>query len=53
MIANVVQDRVAVQKESRAGNTFQEFKDMFTAFRLLVVADRMESAERARLLQQN
>jgi hypothetical protein len=52
MIANVLQDRVAAQKESQARNAFREFTDMFTAFRLLVVADRIESAERARMLKQ-
>jgi hypothetical protein len=49
MVANVLRDRVAVQKESQAGSTFQEFKDMFMAFRLLVAADRIESAERERM----
>jgi len=53
MIANVLQDRVVVPKESQVRNAFQELMDMFTACRLLAVADEIENAERARMGKQS
>ena len=47
MTINVPQQRFANQGASQPRNVFQEFTDMFTAFRLLAVADKIEGVERA------
>jgi hypothetical protein len=51
MTTNVLQDRTANPREVQSRNVFHEFTDMVTVFRLLVVADRIEGAELARVLK--
>jgi hypothetical protein len=50
---DVLKNAFPKRKQGTARRVFQEIADIFAALHLLIVADRMEGAERVRMLPQD
>jgi len=47
--ADVLKNAISKRKEGAPHRVFQEVADIFVALRLLIVADRIEGAEKGRM----
>ena len=51
--ADVLKNALSKRKQATPHRVFQEVADIFVALRLLIVADRIEGAEKARMLRRD